>query len=225
VKFVRRQCVFAQILRRGIYGSLGTAGICLAVAGCSRGPTQIEVPTFDPQRSASRAMEIYDKDGNGFVEGAELEKAPGLNAALKNLDTNKDNKVSAEEIAARIAVWGKMGIGLMKFSCDVTLDGSPVDGAMVTLVPEEFLGGVVQEASGETRFGSTTPVIPKEKRAAPDIPPGVQAGLYKVVISKKQGDQELIPARYNTETIIGQEVARDDPGIANRQVRYSLTTK
>jgi len=39
---------------------------------------------------------------------------------------------------------------------------------------------------------------------------GVGLGLYRVRISKKVDGQETIPARYNTETELGVEVAQDN---------------
>ena len=171
-------------------------------------------------------MEIYDKDGDGFVAGEELDKAPGLKAAIKNLDTDKDGKVSGEEIAARVSAWQSQQIGLTMFTCDVLLDGRILEGATITFEPEEFLGGAVQEAADITNLvGMATPKIPKEKRPSPDSPPGMQAGLYKVRISKVVGGQETIPAQYNTATTLGKEVSSDDWALNNRQVRFEMKSK
>ncbi len=168
-------------------------------------------------------MEIYDTDGDGFIAGEELERAPGLKAAMENLDTDKDGKVSEDEISARVAAWRSQGIGLMRFTCDVVLDGKGVEGAVVTMVPEEFLKNTIQEATGETdAFGTASPRIPKEKRPSPSDPPGVQSGIYHVKISKIVGGKETIPAKYNEETTLGQEVSMDDKSILNKQVVYSM---
>jgi hypothetical protein len=204
---------------------LAVTGVCAALAGCSGGPTKIDVPAYDPSGAASRAMELYDKNSDSFIDEKELALAPGLKAALKNFDSNKDGKLSADEIAARVAVWEKMSIGLMRVSCEVTLDGGLLNGATVQFIPEEFMQGELQEASDISHLGSASPTIPVEKRAAPDVPPGVQVGLYKVVISKKEGNKELIPSKFNTETILGQEVSPDDPAIRNNRVRFTLSTK
>jgi hypothetical protein len=222
----QRSRIVAKSLCRSLHTGLSAAGICLAVAGCSRGPTRLDAPDFDPAESAGRAMKQYDQNGDGFVAGDELEKAPGLKAAIKNLDMDDDGKVSEQEIADRVNTWLKMNVGLTKFSCLVTLDGTPLQGATVTFVPEEFLGGAVQQAEDVTTMvGSASPRIPKEKRPSPDSPPGMQLGLYQVQISLKQGDKETIPAKYNTQTVLGQEVSNDDWAIQNNQVRFNLTTK
>lgn len=213
------------ISTRRTTASLSLLCLIALLVGCSGGPAPVKLPSFDPVGAGKRAMELYDTDGDGFVAGEELENAPGLNAALKNLDANKDSKVSAEEIAERIRTWQTSRIGLMSFSCDVLLDGKPLESGTVTYDPEEFLGGAIQQAVGELATGSAVPLIPKEKRPTPDTPPGIQAGIYKVRISRIVNGKETIPARYNTETTLGHEVSRDDPAIANKRVIFKLKSK
>jgi hypothetical protein len=184
------------------------------------------MPSFDPAGSAAKAMELYDTDGDGFVAGKELENAPGLKAALKTLDQNEDGKVSKAEIAERVRVWDRMRIGVMLFEVTVLLNGSPLADAQITFDPDEFLGDVVQPAVGITSMGGTVrPKVPKEKRPAPDSPPGMQAGIYKVRVSKVVGGKETIPAKYNSKTILGQEVAQDDWAISNKRVVFELKSK
>ena len=43
----------------------------------------------------------YDTNGDGKVAGEELDKAPGLKAALPRMDSNGDNAVSADEDGCR----------------------------------------------------------------------------------------------------------------------------
>ncbi len=223
-KLPRKRLTETLLKKIAVYG-LGTAGVCAALVGCNGGPSKLEAPSYNPSAAAAKAMEIYDKDGDGFVAGAELEQAPGLKAAIKNLDKDGDGKVSEQEIADRVAIWQKMNIGLMSFGCEVTLDGAPLNGATITFEPEGFLEGVLQEASDVTSMGGTAaPTIPKEKRPTDDTPPGIQVGLYKVKITAGDGSGS-IPTKYNTETILGQEVSKDDPSILNNKVRFSLTTK
>ena len=47
-------------------------------------------------------MELYDTNHDGFLDAKELEKVPGLKAAIKQVDTNHDGKISEQEIAERI---------------------------------------------------------------------------------------------------------------------------
>ncbi|MBX3432098.1 MAG: hypothetical protein KF847_02000 [Pirellulales bacterium] len=207
---------------------LSTCGLLAAafLTGCSSRPGAIDVPRFDPGAISAKAMELYDKDKDGFIAGSELLSAPGLNAAMKTIDTNGDQKIEVGEIAERVRMWGQMQIGLLSFQCSATLDGTPLVGAKVTFEPEEFMLGTIQAAEADLgALGVSSPTIPKEKRPSPDTPPGVQAGIYKVRISRIQDGKETIPAKYNTETILGQQVSKDDPGIMARRVNYALSSK
>lgn len=168
-------------------------------------------------------MELYDTDGDGYVAGEELENASGLKAAIRTLDKDKDGKISEEEVAGRVGAWDRMQIGMMSFDSKFYLDGEPLADASITFDPDEFLSGVVQAAVGTTSLeGTLIPKIPKEKRPTPTSPPGMQAGIYKVRVSKIVGGKETIPAKYNTETILGQEVSQDDWAISNKQVIFEL---
>ena len=61
-----------------------------------------------PDASApSKAMEMYDTNKDGFLDAKELEQVPGLKAALKQVDTDHDGKVSQQEIASRIKNWAE----------------------------------------------------------------------------------------------------------------------
>jgi hypothetical protein len=171
-------------------------------------------------------MEQYDANHDGKVAGDELEKAPSLKAALSRLDTDGDGGVSADEVAARVNAWKAMQTGMTSFSCRVTLDGQPVVGAKVTLEPEAFLGEEIKAAYGTTDFGGmTAPTIPRDQRPDPRAASGVHFGLYKIRISKLENGKEMIPARYNTQTTIGQEVSYDDPGTRGGSVIYALKSE
>ena len=199
----------------------GVVVVCLGVlagGGCSRGPSRIHPPAIDASAAGRLAIEQYDTDGDGLIKNAELNKAPALKAAIDNLDTNEDGGVSAEEIAARVEAWQESKTGKMALSCTVTYRGRPLQGATVKFVPEKFLGDEIQTAAGETdEFGRAALSVPPD----PDVPGdvrGVQCGLYRVEITKQD---TKIPAMYNTETILGQEVAYDCKDI-RRGIKYQL---
>lgn len=203
-----------------------TTLLIVFLGGCSGGPSAIPLPSFDADEAAEQAMALYDTNGDGYVAGDELGNAAGLKAAIKNLDTDKDEKISPEEIAERVRVWDRSEIGMMMFDSIVLMDGRPLAGAQITLEPDEFLGEVLQAAVDVTDLGGNARVrIPKENRPTPDTPAGMQAGIYKVRVSKVVGGKETIPAKYNTETILGQEVSMDDWAIANRRVIFKLKSK
>ena len=182
--------------------------VCLGVLagwGCSCRSSRIHPPAIDASAAGKLAIEQYDTDGDGLIKGAELNKARALKAAMENLDTNKDGGVSAEEITARIKTWQKTNVGKMSLSCTVHRRGRPLQRATVKFVPEKFLGDQIQTATGETdEFGVAVLSAPPD----PDVPgdAGVPCGLYRVEITKQDAN---IRAMYNTETILGQEVAVD----------------
>lgn len=197
-----------------------------ALAGCSGGPSRVQAPSISASGAASEAMTTYDKDGDGFIAGAELDAAPALKAAMATLDVDKDGKVSEDEIQQRIEAWQATGIGVMLISGSFKLDGKALTNAEVIFEPEAFLGGNLQAGVGEIDAAGTAIVtIPKDKRPAKDTPPGMPLGFYKVKVSKKPNGQETIPAKFNAETILGQEVSPDDPGIAGQKMRFELSTK
>ena len=99
----------------------------------------------------------------------------------------------------------------------------PLGGAQVTFEPESFLGDEIKPAIGTTNsVGDAAPSIRPEDRSDPKLPGGVHLGLYKVRISKADNGKETIPSKYNTETILGQEVAYDDPGVKSRNIQFAL---
>src|SRR4029079_4775053 len=116
------------------------------------------------------AMEMYDKNGDGRVDGNELEQAPALKASLRLLDTDGDGAVSANEIAARVQVWKAMKTSLTGLGCVIKLDDKPLVGATVTFEPEAFLGDEVKPAIGTTNsLGMVGPSIPKEMKTDPKL--------------------------------------------------------
>jgi hypothetical protein len=169
---------------------------------------------------------MYDKNGDGIISGDELVQAPGLKAAMPRLDTNGDKGVSAEEVTARVKAWQSMRTGLTSFAFMVTLDGSPLADASVTFEPEPFLGEEVKPASCVTsQSGTGGATIAKEDRPSATTPPGMYLGLYQVKVSKKVNGKEIIPAKYNEATILGQEVAPDVPDVGTNRVVYTLTSR
>ena len=89
--------MFGRVVRSGVLL------VCLGVLtgwGCSRTPSPIRPPAIDASAAGKLAIEQYDQDGDGLIQGQELSEAPALKAAIENLDTNHDGGVSADEITA-----------------------------------------------------------------------------------------------------------------------------
>ena len=202
------------------------AGGLLLWGGCSSGPSRVQPPAIDADDAGEQAMELYDKDGDGFLAGAELDESPGIKAAMETIDGDKDGKVTADEIAERVKAWQATGVGVLTTNSKFTLDGRPLAGAEITFAPEPFLGDNIKTAVGETdNSGSALGTVPKEQRPTPDTPPGFQPGLYRIRVSKKVGGKETIPAKYNEQTTLGQQYSTDDPALMSQKVRFELTSK
>jgi hypothetical protein len=188
--------------------------VAMLAAGCSTRPA-VEAPSFSPDEVAQRAIAQYDKNGDGALDATEVEQCPGLQNLLKELDRGKDEdgkplsgthrqgKLTADEIAKRLEDFQATHIGRLGISCRVKLDGDPLVGATVTLVPEAFLGesfkraGGVSDDRGYVRFQ-----IEGQEGS------GVACGYYRIEVSKLDNNsQETLPARYNKRTMLGREVS------------------
>jgi hypothetical protein len=177
------------------------------LAGCSRAPERVHPISIDASEAGLAAIEEYDVDGDGRIGADELKRAPSLRAAMANLDTDSDGAVSAEEVAARIRRWQEAKVGLIAgVSCQVIYKGQPLAGATVMFEPEGFLGDSVKACAGTTS---------KEGRAGlriPDAPhkiPGGSPAFYRIKITSPHVE---IPAKYNTQTILGCEISDSGTG-------------
>ena len=164
-------------------------------------------------------MELYDSSKDGMLDAEELESAPGLKYVAERIDSDQDGMLSTGEIESMIDAWNENEVGLGTAQCAVKLGRRPLGKADIRLEPAPFLVGNIETAIGRTdQFGNAQLTVPKDKRPIPDCPPGVQVGVYHVVISKEQGDKETVPTKYNTETTLGQEVSYSDPIVSSIKV-------
>ncbi len=182
------------------------------VVGCRRGPEPPKPPQIDPAQAAAEAIRLYDKNGSGMLERDEWKQSPALAAAKERIDRDADGKITSQEIADRITSW--LRSPAIRTTCVilVTLDGRPLEGATVSLEPEPFLGPSYKPASGTTDLGGMASMSGQDEKFS-----GVYLGLYRVKVSKQIGGRETIPARYNSQTELGCEVATDIGGIGYTQ--------
>lgn len=182
------------------------------VVGCRRGPEPPKPPQIDPAQAAAEAIRLYDKNGSGMLERDEWKQSPALAAAKERIDRDADGKITSQEIADRITSW--LQSPAIRTTCVilVTLDGRPLEGATVSLEPEPFLGPSYKPASGTTDLGGMASMSGQDEKFS-----GVYLGLYRVKVSKQIGGRETIPARYNSQTELGCEVATDISGIGYTQ--------
>jgi hypothetical protein len=164
---------------------------------------------MDADAAARRALRDYDADKDGAIAGPELAKCPGLRDGLARIDTNKDRRITADELAARLRQYEADKAGLLYLTVAVTLDGKALADAVVTLVPETFMASGVKPAKGITRASGSCELQIEGKEY-----PGVHPGIFRIEVSKKDaGGRETIPARYNTQTTLGIEAGRGNPDI------------
>ena len=162
------------------------------LAGCwFGGPSRVHPPGIDADAAGPAAIQEYDTNGDQAIAGDELAKAGSIRQAFMKIDgavegSSPDQKITADEITARINKWKESRVGRMATQCTVRWRGQPLAGAEVRFVPEKFLGEDIQAAVGTTDQNGTAVL------SIPDVkPPGVAPGLYKVEISKKgPGGQE-----------------------------------
>jgi hypothetical protein len=182
------------------YGLL-LAGLAVGM-GCPQRAPRISPPSINASRAGAQAIELFDADKDGKLRGEELNKCPGLKAGLARLDPGGQG-VTADAITARIQEWQKTKIARINVGCMVSYNGKPLEGAEVKFVPETFLGPNMKVATGTTVQGGLASISVPTSGDQFD-PPGVPPGFYRVEITKAGLE---IPAKYNTATVLGREVA------------------
>jgi EF hand len=193
-------------------------GMILLSAGCSTARVA-SPPRLDAADAAKQALADYDQNKDGMLDAKELDRCPPLRSALKRMDKNNDNRLTAGEIQERLAAYLEGTPTPIPIPCEVLLDGRPLAGATVTFVPEKFLGSTFKRAWGTTDETGTAAVRMEGRDE------GVFPGLYRAEVSKKNAQgQEMIPARFNTQSTLGEEVAGDTLGRGG-QLTLRLTSK
>lgn len=196
-----------------LWATVGTAGV---LAGCSNSPSSLRAPSINSNAGAAAVAE-YDRNGDAVLGSTELDQSPPLKAALDRIDQDSDRQISADEIDRRIEAWQKSGVALTVVDVSVKMNGRPLKGAEVKLVPEKFLGEEIETATGRIdELGMAKIIISPEPETA-----GVRVGLYRVLISKIDAGKETVPARYNEQTELGVEIAPDVP--ASRNLVFNLS--
>jgi hypothetical protein len=189
-----------RILALAILGALACG-----FPGCSRSEPRREPPAIDPARAAQAALTQYDQNQDGALDSGELHRSPPLLAARETIDRDGDGRLTAPEIEARIQAWRDSRAALVSVECKVVQGSVPLPGATVEFLPEEFLGPQVRPARGTTdEQGMAALSIEGEAIAG-----HVHCGLYRVSISRRSGEREMIAAKFNRETRLGEEIAPD----------------
>ena len=176
--------------------------VCLMVsAGCGDGMNRTAIKA-DPDAAAAEAMTLYDANSDGLLDASELEQSPPLAAAASRIDSNRDGKISADEIAARLQQYDQLSSYVVG-EVTLTRGGRPLLDAELTFAPEPFLGEDFPTYVGKS--GSYGIV-----RFQPQSPPtpGIAAGFYRVTIKTTDGE----------ESVRGLEMANDVPSISRLEI-------
>jgi hypothetical protein len=184
----------------------------LLITEASSMTTRIAFTDVDSEAAAAKAIEIYDANDDGAVDGKELAKCPGLLVKRSSYDADGNDTLSQSEIEAGIERLLGKGTGGTQLNCLVIYQGQPLANAEVVLEPEPYLGDQVQAAKGVTNgAGATQLAIPPEY--LPDHLQRIKAvhyGTFKIRITHPT---TAIPAKYNTETELGYETEVGNPFI------------
>ena len=90
----------------------------------------------------------------------------------------------------------------MSARCTVTRDGKGCPDVTVTFVPEKFMGDAIKPGSGISDADGNVDI-----KVGGEPISGLSLGYYRVEASLKDASgKETLPARFNTDTKIGQEV-------------------
>jgi hypothetical protein len=203
-----RTAVFA----RRLVWTLVAAISVVSIVGCGKGDGSGATLTVNPSAAADKAIKQYDKDGNRSLNEAELAACPGLLVARERYDTDGNREISRDEIANRLQTVFGSGTSWMTVTCTVLQGGRPLNGVNVKFVPESFLEGAIQPATGTTDSnGRVTPAIaddklPAEKKGLHLMNPGV----YRVEVEHPSVKQPHKPlgceidefARGGTDVVI-----------------------
>jgi len=216
---MRRKSVLT-LVAVAIAVALGSSGGCGTPQGSGEtGTPKCRRPQIDAKAAAAKAIEMYDSDLDGKLSGKELDKCPGLKAAVRQMDPTGRGGITAEMIVKRIMAWYNAKVGTVSIGCLVTRNGVPLPGVGVTFVPEEFLG----LDSGRWSAKGTTDANGVAMMSIPDQGGkgvrGVVPGFYRVKITKVGAG---IPARYNSNTILGYELSLDTFGAAKEPIKFDL---
>jgi hypothetical protein len=186
----------------------------LLVVGCGT-VERIEPPQIDPVAAGTAAVKEYDRDGDGKISREESQGTGLADEVFGRHDADGDGHLTDQEIAGRLQSMLDKKIGLVPAWCEVYWNGEPLKGAEVVLVPETFLEGMVGEARGVTG-GRGVAYLDSTALEAGESLPGAPPGIYRVRITHQEID---LPARYNSSTTLGMEVAPMERGADSKVFR------
>jgi hypothetical protein len=131
--------------------------LVIGLMGCSGKSAVSQLRDGTPPEAAAKVMELYDSDKDGKLVAVELAASPGLTEGLSRIDANKDGAVDLAEMTARFTALDDLS-DVISMQVMVTANGTPLEGAVVTLTPDPCMGEGKQAYEGTTVNGSATPM-------------------------------------------------------------------
>jgi hypothetical protein len=185
----------------------------LFIAGCSQGPSAVHVPEVDPAEASTQAMELYDTDHDGSLSDAELAACPGILSHKSLYDKDDNGAVSQQEIQDQLTQLLESKVGVTSLRVQVRMNGRPLEGAYIKMVPEKYLGEDVKLAEGMTNERGTATMDIRDSNSSPSEQGllGVHYGTFKLEVTHPQ---VAIPAKYNTQTTLGYETEKGNPNLS-----------
>ncbi len=185
--------------------------LLLAVIGCSGRPSSLQID-LAPSQMASDALEAYDANSDGKLDGSELDAVPAIKKNVQLYDTDSDGAVSEDELQARFAAWENADAAFRRLDVKLTVDGRPLPNATITFEPEVYMTDWVKPATGTTGKSG----MAKMSVAPEDLPAevkerglnlkGVYVGAYRV---KVEHPSSKLPADVRSGAAIGEDTSRD----------------
>jgi hypothetical protein len=97
----------------------------------------------------------HEVTGRHPLEMVLLAASPGLTEGLTRIDANRDGIVDLAEMTARFTALDDLS-DVISMQVMVTANGTPLDGAIVTMTPDPCMGEGKQDYEGTTVNGSVT---------------------------------------------------------------------
>ncbi len=183
----------------------------------------MQPPAIDANPAGKEAINEFDANHDGAIDGAELDKVPGIKGSIGTVDTNGDHRVTPEEVSTVIQGWQASRLAAKAVMAEVTINGKPVVDAEVKFIPEKFLGPNLKPAKGTTNAQGMANMSIENLELNGTKLSGVACGFYRVEISKVVGGAETIPKRFNSESELGVEVSPHLPYM--NLAKFDLTPK
>jgi hypothetical protein len=202
------------------FNAVVATSLTLAALGCT-GNTATDNPVA--MDVSQKVIKKYDKGSDGALISIELHDLDSIYYYMKKYDLDGDDKVSRDEIASRIDSWQDQAAAEHAVDVIVTLDGYPLAGANVRMVPEFDPGDGSQARVGQTDANGAAHIAValedlSQALKNPDFR-GVFGSKYKIEVTHPQ---RKVPDRYNVNAELNAEVARESTG---NEVNLDISTR